>query len=115
MLERNIHYVQLSTVTPNSPNSPLPVGKGTLAEALLLTTSAATNRNEEATLMFENIASVLDDALSEIVLPQHLQTNFHEFISDLTAVARRHFECHVRGTPRPPKPYSTGATSLTPP
>ncbi|KAI1004606.1 hypothetical protein K3495_g3606 [Podosphaera aphanis] len=25
-------------------------------------------------------------------------------------VARRHFECHVRGTPRPPPPYSSAAT-----
>lgn len=92
---------------PHPPYAASSVGKGPLAEILLQTTSAATNRNEEAKLIFENIATVLDDALNEIVLPQHLQKTFREFITDLTAVARRHFESHVRGTNRPSKPYTT--------
>ncbi|KHJ31250.1 hypothetical protein EV44_g3995 [Erysiphe necator] len=52
--------------------------------------------------MFQNIVAVLDDALKEIILPQHLKRSFREFITDLNAVARQqHFECHVRGTSRP--------------
>ncbi|KAI0991974.1 hypothetical protein K3495_g16212, partial [Podosphaera aphanis] len=75
---------------------------------LLSTTSAADTRNNEATLMFQHIASVLDDAIGENnTLPQHLNRSFREFVADLNAVARRHFECHVRGSPRPPKPYTT--------
>ncbi|KAI1004397.1 hypothetical protein K3495_g3817 [Podosphaera aphanis] len=57
--------------------------------------------------MFQNIASVLDDALDEYSsLPQHLQKSFRNFIVDLSSVARRNFECHVRGSQRPPIPYS---------
>ncbi|KAI1004485.1 hypothetical protein K3495_g3727 [Podosphaera aphanis] len=86
-------------------------GEGLLTEMLLSTTSAADTRNNEATLMFQNIACVLDDALSENnALPQHLQKPFRNFIADLSSVARRHFECHVRGSHRPPIPYSAIST-----
>ncbi|KHJ33137.1 hypothetical protein EV44_g3522 [Erysiphe necator] len=51
--------------------------------------------------MFQNIVAALADALKETVLSQHLQRIFREFITDLNAVARQHFECHVRGTSRP--------------
>ncbi|KAI0995494.1 hypothetical protein K3495_g12688 [Podosphaera aphanis] len=70
-------------------------------------TSAAANRNENATLMFQNIACILDNAISEDHLPRHLQKPFREFVADLTSMARRHFDSHVRGTTRPPHPYST--------
>lgn len=92
------------------PKTVQSVGRGSLAETLLLTTSAATNRIEEATLMFQKIVAVLDDALKEIVLPQHLQRNFREFITDLNAVARQHFESHVRGTSRPFISHSVTST-----
>ncbi|KAI0995653.1 hypothetical protein K3495_g12526 [Podosphaera aphanis] len=78
---------------------------------LLSTTSAADTRNHEATLMFQDIASVLDDALEEYSsLPQHLQKSFRNFVADLNSVARRHLECHVRGSQRPPIPYSATST-----
>ncbi|KAI1005042.1 hypothetical protein K3495_g3175 [Podosphaera aphanis] len=81
---------------------------------LLSTTSAADTRNREATLMFQNIASVLDEAICEnVALPQHLNKPFREFVADLNAVTRRHFESHVRGSPRPPKPYSSTQAAST--
>lgn len=93
---------------PPKPASTLQSGGGTLTEMLLSTTSAADSRNQEATLMFQTIACILDDALSEnsTLLPQHLQNAFQSFIADLSTVARRHYECHVRGFQRPPKPYT---------
>ncbi|KAI0997822.1 hypothetical protein K3495_g10367 [Podosphaera aphanis] len=97
------------------PPPPLPYsartgGVESLTEILLSTTFAATTRNEEATLLFQNIACILDDAYSEDGLPQHLQKPFRNFVADLNMVARRHFECHIRGSPRPPLPYSSAAT-----
>ncbi|KAI1003546.1 hypothetical protein K3495_g4660 [Podosphaera aphanis] len=80
--------------------------EGCLIEILLSTTFAA-NRNEEATLMFQNIACILDDAISEGHLPQHLRKLFREFVVDLTSVTRRHFDSDVRGITRPLHPYST--------
>lgn len=55
--------------------------------------------------MFQNIACILDDATSVEHLPQHLYKPFREFVADLTSVARRHFDSHVRGSARPPHPY----------
>ncbi|KAI1003876.1 hypothetical protein K3495_g4337 [Podosphaera aphanis] len=81
--------------------------EGCQTEILLLTTSAAANRNEEATLMFQNIACILDDAISEDHLPQHLRKPLRDFVVDLTSVAPRHYDSHVRGTIRPLHPYST--------
>ena len=79
-----------------------------LTEMLLSTTSAATTRNQEATLMFQHIASVLDDAIdNNNSIPNHLQKPFRDFVTDLSCIARRHFECHIRGSPRPPAPYSS--------
>lgn len=69
------------------PNAASSVREGSLAEILLQTTSAAINRNEETTLLFNNIASVLGDAVTEIILSQYLKKIFQEFIADLTTVA----------------------------
>lgn len=96
---------------PSLPPPPLhastQMGGGlSLTESLLSTTSAADARNREATLMFQNIAIVLDEAIGDNdTLPLHLKKKFREFVTDLNLVARRHFECHVRGSPRPPNPY----------
>lgn len=90
-------------------------GEGSLIEILLSTTFAADSRNREATLMFQNIAVVLDEAISEdTTLPQHLTKKFRDFVADLNSVARRHFECHVRGSPRPPEPYSATQSTRIP-
>ena len=76
---------------------------------LLSTISAANTRNHEATLMFRNIACVLDNVLNENknIFPQHLHKPYRDFIANLSVVARRHFECHIKGSQRPPIPYST--------
>lgn len=65
--------------------------------------------------MFQAIACALDDALDENIklLPQHLQKPFKDFIVDLSSVAQRPFECHVRGTQKPPKPFSSANATLT--
>lgn len=81
-------------------------GEKPFTEILLSTNSAAATRNEEATLFFQNIACILDDATNEEHLPQHLIKIFREFVANLTAVARRYFYRHVRGSSRPPAPYS---------
>lgn len=70
---------------PESPNAASPVEKGSLAKILL-------------------------NALNVIVLPQNLQKKGYEFISDLLAVAHRHFEHRIKGSPRPPEPYHDQAT-----
>ncbi|KAI1003670.1 hypothetical protein K3495_g4534 [Podosphaera aphanis] len=100
---------------PPPPPPPLPYphiqvpvqqdGEVSLTDLLLSTTSAATTRNEEAILLFQNIACVLDDAMNGSNLPQHLQQPFREFVADINTVARRHFERHVRGSRRSPPPY----------
>ncbi|VDB83990.1 Bgt-20260 [Blumeria graminis f. sp. tritici] len=95
---------------PPLPNFTQPsVGKS-LMELLLSTTSAADIRNQEVTLLFQNIACILDDATNGDCLQQHLLKPFCEFIADLNTVARRYFECHVRDTPRPPAHYSASQT-----
>ncbi|KAI0998427.1 hypothetical protein K3495_g9765 [Podosphaera aphanis] len=109
---------QKFTHLPRPPPSLLPLplpastansGEGSLIELLLSTTSAANTRTQEATLLFQNIACVLDNAIIENKnLPQHLKKPFYNFVADFNSVARRHFDCHVRGSPRPPIPYSTG-------
>ncbi|POS81616.1 hypothetical protein EPUL_006507, partial [Erysiphe pulchra] len=48
-----------------------------------------------------------------ILLPQHLQKPFKDFIVDLSSVAQRHFECHVRGTQKPPKIFSSANATQT--
>lgn len=89
-------------------------GRGeSLTEILLSTTSAAATRNEEATLLFQNIACILDDALHLDHLPHHLHNVLRDFITDLNTVARRHFERHVNALPRPPPPYSNKMETTT--
>lgn len=103
-----------STLPPSPPPLPYPHiqvpvqqdGEVSLPDLLLSTASAVTTRNEEAILLFQNIACVLDDAMSGSNLPQHLQQPFCEFEADMNTVARRHFERHVRGSRRPPPPYT---------
>lgn len=97
-------------IPPPPPIPPQPIsgqkgGVKSFTETLLSTTSAATTRNEEATLLFQNIACILDDASNEEHLPHHLIKVFREFIADLSMVAHRHFDRHVKGSPRPPPPY----------
>lgn len=82
------------------------IGEKSLLDSLLSSTSAADTRNQEVTLLFQNIASVLDEAISEnSCLPQHLNRPFREFIKDLKTVACRHFESYIRGLDRQPSPY----------
>ncbi|KHJ31406.1 hypothetical protein EV44_g4009 [Erysiphe necator] len=47
--------------------------------------------------MFQNIAYILDDAMSAEHLPQYLHAPFRKFVEDLNAVARRHFESYFNG------------------
>ncbi|KAI0996690.1 hypothetical protein K3495_g11495 [Podosphaera aphanis] len=114
-LIKELDRAVMTNLPPPPPSLPPPPlhsstqkgGERSLTETLLSTTSAADARNREATLMFQNIAAVLDEAISEdTALPQHLKKRFRDFVADLNSVARRHFECHVRGSPRPPKPYT---------
>ncbi|KHJ34080.1 hypothetical protein EV44_g3918 [Erysiphe necator] len=86
-----------------------------MGDILLSSTSAAATRNEEATLLFQNIACVLDDALNMDHLRLHLHKPLNDFIVDLNAVARRHFDCHINGTERPPKPYTATPIIINPP
>ncbi|POS82641.1 hypothetical protein EPUL_005008 [Erysiphe pulchra] len=50
--------------------------------------------------MFQAIACALDEAIDEniILLPHYFQKPFKDFIVDLSSVAQRHFECHVRAS-----------------
>ncbi|POS83525.1 hypothetical protein EPUL_003886 [Erysiphe pulchra] len=73
---------------------------------LLSSTSAAATRNQEATLLFQNICNVLDNALSVDHLPFHLHKPLRDFITDLNVVAQRHFDSHKNGTSRPMLPYA---------
>ncbi|KAI1005054.1 hypothetical protein K3495_g3162 [Podosphaera aphanis] len=72
----------MTNLPPPPPSLPPPPlhsftqkgGERSLTETLLSTTSAADARNRVATLMFQNIAAVLDEAISEdTALPQHLK------------------------------------------
>lgn len=99
---------------PPLPASTANSGEGSLTELLLSTTSAANTRTQEAILLFQNIACVIDSAITENeCLPQHLKITFYNFVADLNPVARRHFDCHVRGSPRPPIPYSSSGLPQT--
>lgn len=100
---------------PPRPPAPVPAGgpasttrQKSLSESLLAVTTAASTRAEEGTLLFSNIASILDEQLQgEPVkaLPSHLRKSFYAFCQDISTVAQRHFDNHVRGSPRPPLPY----------
>ncbi|CAD6503816.1 BgTH12-05561, partial [Blumeria graminis f. sp. triticale] len=78
---------------PPRPPSPLPHpllvfaqkgGEKSLTEKLLSNASAADTRNFEATIMFQNFACILDDALSDKnTLPQLLKQPFRESIADI--------------------------------
>lgn len=88
-----------------------------LSTSLYAATTAASTRAEEATLLFGNIASLLDEQLqgqSAKSLPSHLRKDFITFCQDISIVARRHFDSHVRGISRPP-PHMGTRSSLAPP
>lgn len=108
----NFVYFLRRKFPPRSPSHhpPTPKGDGkSLTETLLSTISAADNKTQKATLMFQATACALDGALDENtkLLPPHLQKYFIYFITDLGSVAQKHFESHVRGSQKPPKPYSS--------
>ncbi|POS83539.1 hypothetical protein EPUL_005161 [Erysiphe pulchra] len=65
--------------------------------------------------MFQAIACAFDDAIDEniILLPQHLQKPFKDFVVDLSSVAQINIECHVRGTQKPPKIFSSANATQT--
>ncbi|KAI0998755.1 hypothetical protein K3495_g9438, partial [Podosphaera aphanis] len=87
---------------PNFQSSHYPPEGGTrsLTETLLLSTTAANTRTEEANLMFGGVASAIDDATREAsTMPQHLITTYQEFLERLQSVAQEFFESHVRGNP----------------
>ena len=125
MLIIPLHLIYLPpSITTNLPHpipslpklprpAPIPPDKpGPLTDILLSTTSAANRRAEEATLVFQNIACVLDDAICGEHLPPYLLITLRNFAEDLKAVAKRHFENHLCGLPRPPAPYSSITTPL---
>lgn len=88
-----------------------------LSTSLYAATTAASTRAEEATLLFGNIASLLDEQLqgqSAKSLPSHLRKDFITFCQDISIVARRHFDSHVRGISRPPTPYGNSVLPGTP-
>jgi hypothetical protein len=114
---------------PPRPPAPAPAGRPasttrqiSLSESLLAVTTAASTRAEEATLLFSNIASMLDAQLQgepEKAVPHHLRKSFYAFCQDISTVAQHHFDSHVRGAPRPPPPYtfpsSRSSSPITPP
>lgn len=100
LLTPPIIFLFLTASIHQSPNTTSPVGKGVWAYILQQIIFVATNRNGKFSLVFNNIVSVLEDTLSEIGFPQYLYKIFRKFISNLTAVANKHFERHVRRFPR---------------
>ncbi|POS83522.1 hypothetical protein EPUL_006740, partial [Erysiphe pulchra] len=103
------YIAPMSSLTINlfpRPSPPLKSSppKETLSEILLSATSAATARNQEATLLFQNTCNILGDALSVDHLPFHLHKPLRDFITDLNAVAQRHSNSRVNGTSRPMLP-----------
>ncbi|KHJ34831.1 hypothetical protein EV44_g4245 [Erysiphe necator] len=107
---------QILEVPPPPLNVNLSAQKGggeSLTEILMSTTSAAEKRTQEAKLIFQKIATILDEARDKIELPEQLQKPYRDFIANLNIVARRHFERHVKDTPRPPPPYATSSIKQT--
>jgi hypothetical protein len=81
-----------------------------LLETLQAVTTAATTRAEEASLLFSNVASLLNVQLHgepAKAIPLYLRKSFYAFCQDISTVAERHFESHARGSPRPPLPYTS--------
>lgn len=75
---------------PSFPSPSTPDGSGgSLIETLLSATSATDIRTQEATLMFQVIAGVLDEALDENIklLPPNFQLSFKDFITYLSFAA----------------------------
>lgn len=62
--------------------------------------------------MFRNISFAFDRAIDGIALLEDLLKNLVEFVTNLIAVAQNQFECHVRGSPRPPAPYTFISVAL---
>lgn len=77
-------------------------GESSLTEILLTTIAATTKMKDEASLKFQNLSCILDDATSDNFLPTHLCKLFNKFLEDLNKVARRHLECHINNLSRPP-------------
>ncbi|KAI1001768.1 hypothetical protein K3495_g6433 [Podosphaera aphanis] len=91
---------------PNSQSSHHPSEGGTrsLTETLLLTTTAANTRADEATLMFGGVAAAVDEATRRATapnIPRHLMKTYQDFLTRLQSVALEFFESHVRGYPHP--------------
>ncbi|POS83035.1 hypothetical protein EPUL_005871 [Erysiphe pulchra] len=80
-----------------------------------MSTTYAAEKRTQAKLIFQQIATILDEVRDEIELPVQLQKPYRDFIADFNIVARRHFERHVKDTPRPPPPYATSSTTKTSP
>ncbi|KAI0995180.1 hypothetical protein K3495_g13001 [Podosphaera aphanis] len=99
---------------PNFQSSYHPPEGGTrfLTETLLLTTSAANTKADEATLMFGGVAAAVYEAArgtSAPNVPQHLMKTYQDFLMRLQSVAQEFFESHVRGYPPPSQPKKNGS------
>lgn len=91
----------------------------TLQANLQLAAAAATTRASEAQQLYSSVADMLDahrHGEPAKALPTHMKTAFKAFCDDMSAVAQRHFESYIRGSPRPPAPYMINIdTPKTPP
>jgi hypothetical protein len=89
----------------------------TLADRLKAVSTAAATRTEEAELLYRGISNLLDAQIQgedRRDLPPHLRKTFSQLCHDLATVAQRHFESHIRGSPRPPLPYASARDLATP-
>ncbi|KAI1003493.1 hypothetical protein K3495_g4715 [Podosphaera aphanis] len=87
---------------PQPSQHPPRGGTKSLTETLLLTTTAATTRTDEATLMFGPVASALAEATrraSALAILQHLVNTHQQFTERVQSVAQEFFDDHVRGVP----------------
>jgi hypothetical protein len=99
--------------------APATMRPATLQANLQLATAAAATRASEAQQLYSSVADMLDahrHGEPAKALPTHMKTAFKAFCNDMSAVAQRHFESYIRGSPRPPAPYIINIdTPKTPP
>ena len=105
----------MASIGPRPPS-------GEVQNTLAIVAKAAEERATEGKILFTPVATYLDqysrsETLAE--LPQHQRRAIENFCHDLKRVATRHFDAYIRGSPRPPPPYSrpseTATSSLLPP
>jgi len=87
-------------------------------DAIQLAITAAATRATEGEKLYAGLAELLDshaerDDIKN--LPTHMRNALKALNDDLSTVARRHYEAYIRGSERPPAPYTMPANALLSP